>query len=107
MGFPVIEITLLLVTFVLNIFFGYWRSATKKLTLEWFLSVHLPIPIVYGLRIHYGISIYYIPLFVIAYFLGQYTGGKLRRKLEVCFSLTKCLVIDILRIVNSNSNSKF
>lgn len=95
---PFNELAVLLVTFIINILFGYWRAATKKLTAEWFLAVHLPIPIVYSLRIVYGIPITHIPVFVISYFLGQFSGGRVRRWLELRSPLTKCLIVDLIRL---------
>ncbi len=92
------ELMLIVLTFVINILFGYWRAATEKLTLEWFLSVHLPIPVIYGLRMIYEVPVSHIPVFVVAYFLGQLSGSKIRRALEFRSSLTKCLIVDLMRL---------
>ncbi len=92
------ETAILLVTFIVNVLFGYWRAATRKLTAEWFASVHLPIPIVYSLRILYAVPITHIPLFIVGYFLGQFSGGKIRKRLELKMSPTRCLIADLMRL---------
>lgn len=92
------EGVILVITFAINILFGYWRDATKKFTFEWFLAIHLPIPVVYYLRNFYGVPLTHVPLFVIMYFLGQFFGGRVRRWFELRSSPTKCLVLDIVRL---------
>ena len=68
-------ILLLLGTFLVNIFFGYWRAGARTFSVPWFLAIHLPVPVVMGLRLvllsWYPVQ---IPVFVVAYFAGQYTG---------------------------------
>ncbi|BAD85522.1 hypothetical membrane protein, conserved [Thermococcus kodakarensis KOD1] len=74
----------LIITFLVNIPFGFWRTHAKRSgsRLEWALAVHLPVPLVIVLRRLAGLSwnasgIPFILIFVLAYFLGQRTGGKL------------------------------
>ncbi len=68
-----------LCTFLINIFFGYWRANTKKFTLPWILAIHIPVPIAIGLRLALiGWNWYLIPAFVIDYAAGQYLGGRIR-----------------------------
>ncbi|WP_457742845.1 hypothetical protein [Thermococcus sp.] len=77
----------LIVTFLVNIPFGFWRAHTKRTSnkLEWALAVHLPVPLVVLMRYLAGLSWNFegaplILVFVLAYFLGQRTGGKLYLK---------------------------
>jgi len=74
----------LIVTFLVNVPFGFWRAHAKKTgnKLEWALAVHLPVPLVVLMRHLAGLSwdregLPYIAAFVLAYFLGQRVGGKL------------------------------
>jgi len=74
----------LIITFLVNIPFGFWRAHAKRTgnKLEWALAVHLPVPLVVLLRYLAGLSwnasgAPMILVFVLAYFLGQRTGGKL------------------------------
>jgi low affinity Fe/Cu permease len=64
-------------TFVLNLYFGFLRSKTKKFSLKWFLYIHLPIPVVLFARIFSNIDIRYIPIFLLAAVTGQILGGRL------------------------------
>ena len=66
---------------LINIPFGYWRAAVRKFSLYWFLSVHLPVPFIIALRIFSGVgfALWTFPLFIAAYFAGQFLGGRLYR----------------------------
>ncbi|WP_240922692.1 hypothetical protein [Thermococcus sp. 9N3] len=77
----------LMVTFLVNIPFGFWRAHAKRTgnKLEWALAVHLPVPLVVLMRYLAGLSwnlegAPLILVFVLAYFLGQRTGGKLYQR---------------------------
>lgn len=65
---------------VLNIPFGFWRAVTRRFTLHWFLAVHAPVPIVIGLRLaaHLEWRIATVAVLMVAFFAGQFVGGKLR-----------------------------
>ncbi|WP_297064782.1 hypothetical protein [Thermococcus sp.] len=74
----------LIVTFLVNIPFGFWRAHAKRTgnKLEWALAVHLPVPLVVLMRHLAGLSwnasgVPFILAFVLMYFLGQRTGGRL------------------------------
>jgi hypothetical protein len=66
----------------LNLPFGWWRAGTRRLSLPWFLAVHLPVPLAIGLRFAAGLGFRFatLPLFVAAFFGGQFLGGRLRRR---------------------------
>ncbi len=66
------------ITFVVNMSFGYWRASVKKFSLQWFLAVHLPIPLIVFLRFYFelGFQFYTYPFLVGAFFLGQFAGAK-------------------------------
>jgi len=65
--------------FLVNLPFGYWRAPTRKFSWQWFLFVHLPIPLVVLLRFYFelGFQFYTYPFLIGAFFLGQFTGAKL------------------------------
>ena len=71
----------------------------KKFGWQWFLAVHSPVPLVFWLRLLYGVGVKLIPLFVAVFFLGQLTGGKIRRRLSGKLNLTRCLVMDAIRML--------
>jgi hypothetical protein len=75
---------LALLTFIINIPFGFWREGVKKFSLPWFIAVHAAVPIVIALRLLAGIE-WRIPIIaslVLCYFLGQFAGARLRRRLR-------------------------
>jgi hypothetical protein len=87
------------VVYLLNIPFGYWRENTKKFSLQWALSIHLPIPIIIIIRIYGGIGFKFItyPILVGAFIMGQLTGSRLyrwRAKKEY-LALSGCLFMDL------------
>lgn len=69
------------IVFLLNLPFGYWRASAKKLSKQWLLAIHLPVPIVILIRIFSGLGFKLItfPVMIGAFFLGQYLGGLLRK----------------------------
>ena len=69
-------IGILMLTFVLNLFFGYFRAKTTKYSLKWLLFVHLPIPVIIIARITSGLDYRFVPIFVIVSVFGQLLGGK-------------------------------
>ncbi|HKG12149.1 MAG TPA: hypothetical protein VKB12_02380 [Pyrinomonadaceae bacterium] len=73
-----------LLVFVINLPFGYWRASVRKLSPQWFLAVHLPVPVVIALRIYSGLGFRPIsfPVIIGAYFLGQFVGGRVRNIIQ-------------------------
>ena len=65
-----------------NLPFGFWRVGVKKFSVSWFAAVHLPIPLAVGIRLLSGLGwqLATFPVFLGAYFAGQYLGGVLRRR---------------------------
>jgi hypothetical protein len=70
----------LAVTFALNLPFGYWRAGVRKFSPQWFVAVHAAVPLVIALRYSLGLPFRWsmFPLFVAAYFGGQFAGSRLR-----------------------------
>jgi hypothetical protein len=66
-----------LVSFVLNIPFGYMRSRAEKYSLKWFLYIHIPVPMVILARVTLHADYRFIPLFILAAVAGQFCGGRL------------------------------
>ncbi len=66
--------------FVINLPFGWWRARLRKLSPAWFVAIHAPVPLVVALRWAAGIPFDWalLPLFVAAYFAGQFAGARLR-----------------------------
>ncbi len=65
---------------LINLPFGFWRAGLRKFSPAWFVAVHAPVPIAVGLRFASGLGFQWqtLPLFVAAFFGGQWLGGRLR-----------------------------
>ena len=66
---------LVLIAVALNVPFGAWRATTDRLSLRWFLAVHLPIPFILFLRVASGHTWRVIPLMIAASVAGQLLGS--------------------------------
>ncbi|MFN3873882.1 MAG: hypothetical protein ACK4R9_12860 [Ignavibacterium sp.] len=96
-----------IITFLINIPFGYWRANVRTKSLQWILAIHIPVPFVVLLRIYsdIGFEIYTYPIVIAAYFLGQFAGVKFfnyRKNLQMLTS--SCLVMDLYRNNKSDKN---
>ena len=86
--------------FLMNIFFGYWRANTRRFSTQWLMAIHIPVPLVIGIRLWlFSFSWATLPLFVAAFFAGRYSGSRLRSLLarRVRAPLNSCLVMDLAR----------
>jgi len=65
---------------VINLPFGYWRAGVRKFSRSWFLAVHVSVPLAIGLRLLSGLGwrLSALPIFVGAFFAGQFIGARLR-----------------------------
>ncbi len=70
-------ITAFILTFLINLPFGYYRKRAKRFSFRWFLYIHLPIPVIVAIRLLSNLDLRYIPFFVAAAITGQFLGGKL------------------------------
>jgi len=98
-------LTVALLTLIVNIPFGYWRAKTKKLSKEWFLTVHLPVPFIVFFRLLLGVhlNIPTVAVFVVSFFLGQRFGIVLNRLMERKLGETsKNLFADLLRLSSAD-----
>ncbi|MFZ3170002.1 MAG: hypothetical protein WA130_20505 [Candidatus Methanoperedens sp.] len=64
---------------MINLPFGYWRYNTHMFSRNWMMAVHIPVPFVFLLRIASGFGWNVIPLLMLSFAAGQFTGGKLRK----------------------------
>lgn len=64
---------------VINLPLGYLREGKRKLSLAWFVYVHLSIPLIAYLRISNHVSAWAIPPFIACALIGQIAGGRMRR----------------------------
>jgi len=66
--------TLAILTFVINLPFGYWRASARRLSPQWFLAALLPLPVAFALGIYSGrgFKLTSFTAVVCAYLLGQF-----------------------------------
>jgi len=78
------ELTVLLClgALLINLPFGYYRAGTRKLSWQWFLAIHLPVPLIFIARIVSGVSWEAIPFIITFDLTGQLLGGMLRTALR-------------------------
>jgi hypothetical protein len=69
-----------LIIYILNIPFGYWRAGTRRFSRDWYLAIHIPVPVIVLLRIYYDLGWGWqsYAMLVTAFFLGQLTGKIFR-----------------------------
>lgn len=69
-----------ILTLIINVPFGYWRSGQRKFSLKWFLAIHIPIPFIILLRVYSGFGFEWCtyPYLITAFFFGQMAGAKFR-----------------------------
>lgn len=88
-----------LLVFLVNIPFGYWRANVKKFSLQWVLSIHLPVPIIMLMRICGGIGFawYTYLILVAAFFLAQKLGGMFLAHAKAHqHEVSSCMVMDLI-----------
>jgi hypothetical protein len=70
-----------LLILLLNLPFGFWRAGVRRFSPSWFVAVHAPVPLAIALRFLVGVGwrMRLLPLFVGAFFVGQFLGGRARR----------------------------
>ena len=73
----------LLVVMVIVLFvtlpFGFYRAHTRRFSARWFLAIHLPVPLVFLARFEAHLPYTFIPFTCLAFFTGQFLGGKAGR----------------------------
>jgi hypothetical protein len=75
MGHP-LEYALVLAAVAANAPFGMWRAAQRRFSAKWLLAIHLPIPLIFVLRVSAGYSYTFIPWLFLGAVAGQIIGGR-------------------------------
>lgn len=74
-----------IITFIINLPFGYLRGSFRKFSFLWFLMIHLPVPVVILVRKfhHLHLSWKLAPFLIGSFFLGQWFGRNLYSKFPI------------------------
>ncbi len=87
--------------FISNVPFGYWRANVKKFSLQWFLSIHIPIPFIVLARIFTDLGFQWYTYFftVSSFFFGQYSGKLIYKAFKEKNSeiVSSFILVDIYR----------
>lgn len=83
----VLEVTGLLVRMVVvfatvvlvTLPFGFYRAYTRKLSLRWFLAIHVPVVFVFLVRFESHLSYAFIPFTCLAFAIAQILGTRIGR----------------------------
>ncbi len=83
-------ILLILLTFLLNLPFGYWRGSCRKFSWQWFVAIHLPVILLYFIRKYLHVERNWITLLllILMFFTGQRIGAFLHKKKTINNELT-------------------
>ena len=97
-------ITTSVITFILNIPFGYWRANVKRFSWQWVLAIHIPVPFIIFMRIytHVGFGWETYVFLVISFFLGQKMGTLLHKKMVNLVHISSCLFVDLMKLIPKN-----
>jgi low affinity Fe/Cu permease len=89
-----------IVVFILNIPFGYWRANVKRFSIQWYLAIHIPVPVVVAFRIFFEIGFTWLTyLFLVtAFFLGQKLGSIIYKYLKRDNTVSSCLFMDLYKV---------
>jgi len=63
-----------------NVMLGYLRQGARKRSALWFLYIHLSIPFIIWLRLHFGFNWHIIPFTISCAIIGQIAGGVWRKR---------------------------
>ena len=65
--------------FLVTLPFGFYRAYTRKLSLRWFLAIHLPVPLVFLARFEAHLSYTFIPFTCLTFAAAQLLGSRVGR----------------------------
>lgn len=87
--------------FLLNIPFGYWRANVRRLSLQWYLAIHIPVPFIVLMRFALNIGWHWstFVVFISSFFIGQFTGGLIHKYMARIRKehISSCLFMDLCR----------
>lgn len=64
------------ISLVINIFLGKYRTKYRKMTVMWWIMIHASIPLIIPLRIWLDTPKIAIPLFIVLAVIGQLIGSR-------------------------------
>lgn len=72
-------VAVLAVVVIVTLPFGFYRAYTRKLSLRWFLAIHIPVILVFLARFESHLSYAFIPVTFVAFAASQILGARIGR----------------------------
>jgi hypothetical protein len=72
-------VAVLVAVVVVTLPFGFYRAYTRKMSLRWFLAIHLPVILVVVARVEAHLPYMFIPFTCLAFASAQFLGAKAGR----------------------------
>lgn len=72
-----LESVTILLAIAINLPFGAYRATVRRLSWQWFLAIHLPIPFVILMRLSFGLGWWFVPFMLASAVTGQLLGSWL------------------------------
>lgn len=72
-----LETLAVLLAIAINLPFGAYRATVGKLSWQWFLAIHLPIPLIIVMRLSFGLGWWFVPFMLASAVTGQLLGSWL------------------------------
>lgn len=86
---------------LLNIPFGFWRANVRRFSLQWYLAIHIPVPLIILMRVFLELGWHWSTyvLFILAFTLGQFLGGLVHKRYlnQYTDGISSCLFIMLFR----------
>jgi hypothetical protein len=87
--------------FLFNIPFGYWRANVRRLSLQWYFAIHIPVPFIIFVRVALDVGWHWFTfaVFILSFFLGQLAGGIMHKHMARLHKdhISSCLFMDMCR----------
>jgi hypothetical protein len=78
----------------INLPFGAYRVTVRRLSLQWLLAIHLPIPFIVIMRLSFGLGWWFVPFMVGSAVTGQLLGSWLLHQWRARRSLAEAEAAD-------------
>ena len=66
-----LETVTILVAIAINLPFGAYRATVRRFSWQWFVAVHLPIPLFILMRLSFGLGWWFVPFILASALTGQ------------------------------------
>jgi hypothetical protein len=72
-------VAVLVAVLIVTLPFGFYRAYTRRMSLRWFLAIHLPVILVVVARVEAHLPYTFIPFTCLAFASAQFLGARAGR----------------------------